>query len=162
MCSRNSTMLALQEHMHHARSLNTAKSLTDTTKPRCGSALRRKHKGKTAYLENEREQRVFRENSMLYTKLKTIMTKPKSVNKKRRKRSLNRTARAAEIKKITAENSRLCALLSHAQPAINSHQLERSYKQQKKYSKLLAEKQPYQKLWTVFQNSKISRLAKRK
>ena len=67
--SRGRTMLALQEHMHHARSLSSAKSLTDTSQPRCGSALGKKRKGKTAYLKRERELRIFRENSMLYTKL---------------------------------------------------------------------------------------------
>ena len=162
MRSRGRTMLALQEHMHHARSLSSAKSLTDTSQPRCGSALGKKRKGKTAYLKRERELRIFRENSMLYTKLKTIMTKPKSALKKPRKHSLNRTARIAEFKKITAENSRLCLLLAQAQPVVNLSQFSQSYKKQTQYMHLLTDKPPHERIWTVFQNAKVAKPPKRK
>ena len=68
--SRDKTILALQEHIHHAYSLLTAKPLTDTSPPKSFTPVHSYLRGKGAYFYKEKTSRISKDNATLCTKIR--------------------------------------------------------------------------------------------
>lgn len=156
MRSRNQTIMALQEHIHHIITLKSIKSVIDTSAPRSFAPYHIYLRGKGSYLWKDKNRQISQENAIFSDKLYKIKHSNSPCIPSYRKYSLNIKNRVKENKRIREDNEKLYKSLAGTQPLITSRAFKKFEKEQTKYKQMIMCHGSYNSVWASFSHNRLS------
>lgn len=119
----------------HRQKLRTIKSSIDNNAPKGFKTNRTRKNPKKERMMEENFQKIERENRLLLRKMSSIMQGKDVIDNRtdneKYAKSLNRSLRKRQLKRITFQNANILKRIEHCQPTFSVENWERDYKKSK-------------------------------